>query len=112
MLAFRLVKIDYDSLAIGYARCRSVNPRTLERLKGIGEVTEDSKVLEVGCGSGNYLAALVEATGCRGHGLDSSVAMLTQVFWDEPGFTPITVQRDRLGRSARVMIYSYQEQGE
>ncbi len=40
------------------------------------------------------------------------VAMLTQVFWDEPGFTPITVQRDRLGRSARVMIYSYQEQGE
>jgi hypothetical protein len=39
-------------------------------------------------------------------------AMLTQVFWDEPGFAPIAIQRDQLSRSARVMIYSYQEQGE
>jgi hypothetical protein len=39
-------------------------------------------------------------------------AMLTQVFWDEPGFGPIAVQRDRLARSAKVMVYSYQEQGE
>ena len=38
--------------------------------------------------------------------------MLTQVFWDEPGFTPIVVQRDRLSRSAKVIVYSYQEQGE
>ncbi len=39
-------------------------------------------------------------------------AMMTRVFWDEPGFTPIVVQRDRLSRSVRVMVYSYQEQGE
>ena len=39
-------------------------------------------------------------------------AMLTQVFWDEPGLGPIVVQRDRLSRSAKVMVYSYQEQGE
>lgn len=38
--------------------------------------------------------------------------MLTQVFWDEPGYGPIAVQRDRLSRSAKVTIYSYQEQGE
>lgn len=38
--------------------------------------------------------------------------MLTQVFWDEPGFGVIDTQRDRLGRSAKVMVYSYQEQGE
>jgi hypothetical protein len=38
--------------------------------------------------------------------------LLTQVFWDEPGLGPIVVQRDRLSRSAKVMIYSYQEQGE
>jgi hypothetical protein len=40
------------------------------------------------------------------------VTMLTQVFWDEAVFTPLTTQRDRLSRSARVMVYSYQEQGE
>jgi hypothetical protein len=37
---------------------------------------------------------------------------LTQVFWDEPAFTPIVTQRDLLSRSAKVMVYSYQEQGE
>lgn len=38
--------------------------------------------------------------------------MLTEVFWDEPGFAPLVTQRDRLSRSVKVMIYSYQEQGE
>jgi hypothetical protein len=38
--------------------------------------------------------------------------MLTKVFWDEPRFGPIVIQRDRLTRTANVMIYSYQEQGE
>jgi hypothetical protein len=38
--------------------------------------------------------------------------MLTQVFWDEPVFTPAVTQRDRLSRSAKVVVYSYQEQGE
>ena len=39
-------------------------------------------------------------------------AMLTNVFWDEPGFGPLVTQRDLLSRSAKVMVYSYQEQGE
>ena len=38
--------------------------------------------------------------------------MLTEVFWDEPVFTPCVTQRDRLSRSVKVMVYSYQEQGE
>lgn len=39
-------------------------------------------------------------------------ALLTQVFWDEPSFGSIAVQRDRLSRSAKAIVYSYQEQGE
>ena len=38
--------------------------------------------------------------------------MLTQVFWDEPVFMPVVAQRDRLTRSVKVMVYSYQEEGE
>jgi hypothetical protein len=38
--------------------------------------------------------------------------MLTRVFWEEPAFAPIVTQRDLLSRSAKVMVYSYQEQGE
>ena len=41
-----------------------------------------------------------------------AAAMLTHVFWDEPGFTPVVTQRDLVSRSARVTVYSYQEQGE
>jgi hypothetical protein len=39
-------------------------------------------------------------------------AMLTRVFWNAPVFAPVVVQRDRLSRSAGVMVYSYQEQEE
>ena len=42
----------------------------------------------------------------------TGAAMLTQVFWDEPRFGPVIAQRDRLSRSVKVMVYSYQEQGE
>jgi hypothetical protein len=39
-------------------------------------------------------------------------AFSTRVFWDEPVFSPAVAQRDRLTRSAKVMVYSYQEAGE
>ena len=41
-----------------------------------------------------------------------AIAMLTNVFWDEPVFGQATVVRDRLSRTARVVVYSYQESGE
>jgi hypothetical protein len=41
-----------------------------------------------------------------------AVTMLTKVFWDDPVFGQITVLRDRLSRSARVVVLSYQEAGE
>lgn len=41
-----------------------------------------------------------------------AATMLTRVFWDEPVFAPAATQRDRMGRSVKVMVYSYQEQGE
>jgi hypothetical protein len=39
-------------------------------------------------------------------------AMISQVFWDDPVFSSVVTQRDRLTRSVRVMVYSYQEAGE
>jgi hypothetical protein len=46
------------------------------------------------------------------YSLQPATLMGTQVFWDEPSFTPLSAQRDRLSRSARLMVYSYEEQGE
>jgi hypothetical protein len=52
------------------------------------------------------------ATPKMSYSAQPPVALLTQVFWDEPVFSPVVTQRDRLTRSAKVMVYSYQEQGE
>ena len=42
----------------------------------------------------------------------AAATMLTQFFWDEPVFGSIARQRDRLSRAVKVMVYSYEEQGE
>ena len=42
----------------------------------------------------------------------SPATMLTKVFWDEASFGPVVIQRDQMSRSIKVMVYSYQEQGE
>jgi hypothetical protein len=39
-------------------------------------------------------------------------AFLTQVFWEEAAFSQAVTQRDKLSRTAKVTVYSYQEQGE
>ena len=41
-----------------------------------------------------------------------AAAMLTTVFWDEPVFGGAGATRDRLSRTARVVVYSYEEAGE
>jgi hypothetical protein len=41
-----------------------------------------------------------------------SAKMLTKVFWDEPVLLPVTTAREKLSRTALVMVYSYEEQGE
>jgi hypothetical protein len=46
------------------------------------------------------------------YALTPPTQMQTQVFWDEPVFAPIVTQRDRLTRSVKVLVYTYQEQGE
>jgi hypothetical protein len=46
------------------------------------------------------------------YAVQPAAPMLTRVFWDEPVFAPVVALRDRLSRSAKVVIYSYQEQGE
>ena len=46
------------------------------------------------------------------HTATPATAMLTNVFWDEPVFGPATAVRDRLSRTARVVVYSYDESNE
>jgi hypothetical protein len=46
------------------------------------------------------------------YAVQPAATMLTQVFWDEPAFSSVTTLRDRLSRSVKITVFSYQEQGE
>lgn len=70
--------IDYQQLAEEYARHRRVHPGVLERIQLLASQSGAHDLLEVGCGSGNYLEALA-ATGLRVAGIDPSSAMLDQL---------------------------------
>jgi ubiquinone/menaquinone biosynthesis C-methylase UbiE len=70
------VTLDYDGLAEQYAQHRQVHPGVLANLATTGQLDRGSQVLEVGCGTGNYVVALEALTGCSGWGLDPSAQML------------------------------------
>lgn len=70
--------IDYDKLASEYARHRQVHPEVLKYLCLTGELDDSAYVLEVGCGTGNYIIALESLLGCRCWGVDPSARMLAR----------------------------------
>jgi ubiquinone/menaquinone biosynthesis C-methylase UbiE len=69
--------IDYDEIASDYARHRRVHPGVLEALVTTSGVGATSRVLEVGCGTGNYITALKEGTGSSCWGIDPAEQMLS-----------------------------------
>ena len=92
-------------------------------------VGEDCEILYQTCGSQSFggldrgralsamdeeLVAMVKPfyTPKLNYADQPPATMMTQVFWDEPGFGPIVILRDRVSRSAKVTVFSYQEQGE
>lgn len=73
---------DYDALAGAYSRGRKPFPSVMGALIEHGNVTSQSKVLEVGCGTGNHISALVRQTGCQGWGVEPSSGMLSHTHPD------------------------------
>jgi ubiquinone/menaquinone biosynthesis C-methylase UbiE len=68
----------YQEIAPDYARHRRVHPEVFRDLIKDGHIQGNSRVLEVGCGTGNYVRSLCESVGCRGWGIDPSEQMLGQ----------------------------------
>ena len=69
-LCERLGSAPLGSAPLGSARDRR------DRRHRRGQVGPDSTVLEVGCGTGNYISALAGHTGCAACGLDPAAGML------------------------------------
>jgi len=70
------MKVDYNELAENYAKHRQVQPEVLRNLLTEGKVNSNFKVLEAGCGTGNYIKAVEAATGCSCWGIEPSIEML------------------------------------
>ena len=70
--------VDYDRIAWEYSRHRRIPPEVLRSLITNGRVESVCKVLEVGCGTGNYIVALEGVSDCSCWGIDSSEQMLAK----------------------------------
>lgn len=70
--------IDYNRIAAEYARHRQIHPGVFRNIVETAGVKAGSTVLDVGCGTGNYLVALEKATACRVYGIDPSEEMLAR----------------------------------
>lgn len=72
------MSMDYDRLAAEYALHRRTHPEVLRHLLEDGRLTAASRVLDVGCGTGNYALGLEEAVGCECWGIEPSAEMLAK----------------------------------
>lgn len=79
--------VPYDQLAADYARHRTVHPGVLRGLVETAMLTSSSRVLDVGCGTGNYLRALRALVGCECWGVEPSLEMLAQARSNNPDAT-------------------------
>lgn len=100
--------VNYDQVAGEYAAHRQIHSGVFRELCEQGCLSYDSAVLEVGCGSGNYIRALTGRLGCTGYGLDPSAAMLTQARTHRATAAWVQARGERLGVCAAAfdLIFS------
>jgi ubiquinone/menaquinone biosynthesis C-methylase UbiE len=68
--------VDYDRAAGEYATHRRVHGGVFRELCERGSLGPAATILEVGCGTGNYVSAVAGSFGCTACGLDPSFGML------------------------------------
>ncbi len=80
--------MTYDEkTAVVYSQLRTVHSPLLTTLFAGAGINAGSRVLEIGCGTGNYICALQTQTGCVAWGLDPSRDMLSQARSQGPDVT-------------------------
>jgi ubiquinone/menaquinone biosynthesis C-methylase UbiE len=67
---------DRSNVALGYARFRHPDEAVVGLLHKLGRIDDSSHVLEVGCGTANYVRALHHRSNCLATGIDPSEQML------------------------------------
>jgi ubiquinone/menaquinone biosynthesis C-methylase UbiE len=101
-----LKQTDYSTLADIYGRHRQADPEVLARLTAGLDAT--SRVLELGCGTGNYVTALRSAAGCECVGIDASPQMLAKLKARSSEVQAVDGRAERLpfGESSFDLVFS------
>jgi ubiquinone/menaquinone biosynthesis C-methylase UbiE len=74
----RIPKTDYSKIARYYDTVRTEPGALLSKIVQYGEIKPQSKVLDVGCGTGTFPINLSSSVGCTLHGLEPSADMLKE----------------------------------
>jgi ubiquinone/menaquinone biosynthesis C-methylase UbiE len=69
---------DFNLFADEYAQYRKIDPPVLEDLIATSKLNKNSILLEVGCGTGNYITEIAARTQATCYGLDPAEKMLAQ----------------------------------
>jgi ubiquinone/menaquinone biosynthesis C-methylase UbiE len=75
--------VDYDTISQVYDSSRVANSETIKNLIGLLRLDSDSVILDMGCGTGNYSAAL-QGVAKQVIGIDKSQAMIDQALLKYP----------------------------
>lgn len=70
--------VDCESVADTYTRYRHARSHVINALLRKCTIFRDHRVLEVGCGTGNHIRKLFDASNCSAFGIDPSLGMLRQ----------------------------------
>lgn len=68
----------YDLIGVDYNSTRRADPFLSERFLSLLSLEKNSQCLDVGCGSGNYTAALADRGECSFYGVEPSEVMLNE----------------------------------
>jgi ubiquinone/menaquinone biosynthesis C-methylase UbiE len=93
--------VDYNLAAGVYAAHRQVHRGVLDQLAGACHSRPRVGVLEVGCGTGNYIQALAAGEECVAWGLDPSTGMLRQAIASRAPVTWLAGRAEALPFGAR-----------
>lgn len=102
------MSMDYNGLAREYVLHRRIHPGVLQNLMESGRLQLCARVLEVGCGTGNYITAIQEALGCTCLGIDPSREMLARARADHAraGFEPGQAENIPFGANTFDLVFS------
>jgi cyclopropane fatty-acyl-phospholipid synthase-like methyltransferase len=77
--------IDYDDISKDYSIYRSASPAVIDHILEKVKCKNIKKILEIGCGTADYLYALTQKIKCDSYGFDSSENMIDEANTKNPG---------------------------